>query len=68
MARPPISSWSELQEELFTDFWNPEIGRYRSPYAFRGLSDASYHLETSLIRLGGEFETLERHLLRNFRT
>ncbi|HZA44228.1 MAG TPA: FRG domain-containing protein [Rubrobacter sp.] len=31
------------------------------------LSDTSHRLETTLIRLGGNFEDLERHLLRNFR-
>lgn len=60
-------SWGELQEALFVDAWDPALGRHRSPYAIRGLSDASYCLETALIRLGGDFEDLERHLLRNFR-
>ena len=31
------------------------------------LSDTSHRLETTLIRLGGNFEDLERHLLRNLR-
>lgn len=35
--------------------------------AFRGLSDVSYRLETTLIRLGGDYAPLERHLLRNFK-
>jgi hypothetical protein len=62
-----IGSWSELQVALFADSWVPEIGRYRSRYAFRGLSDARYPLETTLMRLGGGYAELERHLLRNFR-
>ena len=41
--------------------------RYRAPHAFRGLSNANYKLETSLIRLGGPVEKLEPHLLRNFK-
>ncbi|MBN2299433.1 MAG: FRG domain-containing protein [Deltaproteobacteria bacterium] len=61
-----INSWNELQEELFEDAWNAEIGRFRSRYAFRGLSDASYRLETTLMRLGGNYAELEHHLLRNF--
>jgi len=61
-----VHSWNELQEQLFEESWNPELGRFRSRYAFRGLSDATYRLETSLIRLGGVFAVLERHLLRNF--
>lgn len=62
-----IDSWAQLQDELFADSWNPEIGRYRSRFAFRGLSDAAYRLETTLARLGGDFASLERHLLRNFK-
>ena len=61
-----VENWGELQDALFDDSWNSQIGRYRSPFAFRGLSDAKHDLRTSLIRLGGDFATLERHLLRNF--
>jgi len=62
-----IQSWAELQEGLFQDSWNEGLGRFRSDYAFRGIDDASYPLETSITRLGGDIENLERHLLRNFR-
>jgi len=62
-----VSSWSELQESLFEDAWDPGIERFRSPYAFRGVSDAGYELRTSLSRLGGPFTEMETHLLRNFR-
>ncbi len=62
-----VNSWGELQDELFRDSWNGSISRYRSPFVFRGLSDESYHLQTSLMRLGGPYIGLERHLLRNFR-
>jgi len=61
-----IKSWNELQEKLFENSWNPKIGRYRSKFAFRGLSDAEYKLETTLMRLGGDYTQLENHLLRNF--
>ncbi len=61
-----IHSWAELQDQLFEESWNPDLGRFRSRYAFRGLSDVSYRLETTLIRLGGDYSMLERHLLRNF--
>lgn len=62
-----VSSWNELNECLFDESWKASLGRFRSNFAFRGLSDASYSLNTSLTRLGGEFEKLEGHLLRNFR-
>jgi hypothetical protein len=61
------TSWTDLQEKLFVDSWSPQLRRFRSPYAYRGVSDSSYVLTTSLMRLGGEFDKLERHLLRNFR-
>jgi hypothetical protein len=61
-----IGSWIELQERLFEDSWSEQLGRFRSQYAFHGLADASHSLETTLIRLGGDFARLERHLLRNF--
>jgi hypothetical protein len=59
-------SWGELQEILFCASWNEALGRFRSPGAFRGLSDASYTLSTTLMRLGGPYQQLERHLMRNF--
>ncbi|MBJ6727792.1 FRG domain-containing protein [Geomesophilobacter sediminis] len=62
-----IQSWEELQEELFAFSWNEDLRRFRSRFAFRGLSDADYRLETTLIRLGGPYAELERHLLRNFK-
>lgn len=62
-----VRNWNHLQEELFADAWNESLGRFRSRYAFRGLSDARYDLATTLIRLGGDYATLERHLLRNFK-
>jgi len=62
-----VNSWSQLQDELFADSWSGDIGRFRSRYAFRGLSNTDYRLETTLIRLGGDFVSLERHLLRNFK-
>lgn len=61
-----INSWAELLDEPFGDSWDPTIGRFRSRSAFRGLSDSSHRLETTLIRLGGPYAQLERHLLRNF--
>ncbi len=62
-----VKNWGELQEELYRDSWNRDLGRFRSRYAFRGLSDARYRLETTLMRLRGDFSDLEHHLLRNFK-
>ncbi|RPJ45622.1 MAG: FRG domain-containing protein, partial [Chloroflexi bacterium] len=62
-----IDNWTDLFDRLFTDSWRSEINRFRSPYVFRGLSDTSYPLETSLSRLGSNYAQMEPHLLRNFR-
>ena len=60
-------NWVHLQDLLMGGSWNEELGRFRSPCAYRGLSESSYLLETTLIRLGGPFDRLEQHLLRNFK-
>lgn len=59
-------NWRDLQELLYKDTWDDTIGRYRSPFVYRGLSDKDFELISSLIRLGGNYKSLERHLLRNF--
>lgn len=62
-----VSSWNELHERLYDGSWNRSLGRFRSRFAFRGISDARQSLTTSLARLGGPYADLERHLLRDFR-
>jgi hypothetical protein len=62
-----VSSWEELQHVLFRDTWDGRIGRFRSPFVYRGVRSRDYTLSTSLQRLGGPYYELEHHLLRNFR-
>lgn len=62
-----VSSWNELTERLYAESWQAPLGRFRSHFAFRGMSEASADLTTSLVRLGGPFARQEGHLLRNFR-
>ena len=70
---PPSSTdltpqpWPELQQALFEGTWDARLGRYRSPFVYRGVRSATFTLITSLQRLGGNYEELENHLLRNFR-
>jgi hypothetical protein len=59
-------SWSHLCDVLFEDSWQADIGRFRSQFVYKGLSDARYDLTTTLMRLGGNYADVERHLLRNF--
>jgi len=60
-------TWAELQEMLFHEAFNATLERFRSPFLYRGLSNFNYRLKTSLTRLGGPYEKLEFHLLRNFK-
>ena len=60
-------SWSDLCDKLFTNSWQPDINRFRSNYAFRGVSNKAYDLKTSLMRLCPDHPELEYHLLRNYR-
>ena len=62
-----VSTWNELHKRLLEEAWKEELGRFRSNLAFRGVSDSSSDLTTSLMRLGDGYEELEGHLLRNFR-
>ena len=61
-----VNSWDELNQTLFKDAWSESLGRFRSPFTFRGLSDANYDLKTSLIRLEGVYDKLEPVILRSF--
>jgi hypothetical protein len=62
-----IATWNELNEELYAESWSEPLGRFRSNFAFRGMSHASHSLRTSLHRLSEEPEKVEGHILRNFR-
>jgi hypothetical protein len=60
-------SWTELHELLYENSWQEQLRRFRSDRVFRGQQDAANDFHTSLARLGGDYASLERHLLRNFR-
>lgn len=59
-------SWLEIQEHLYDASWDPTLERYRSSFAFRGMPDRNFTLQTSLQNMGGAFEQVEMHLIRNF--
>jgi len=62
-----ISSWEEIMNILYSESRTlASIGRFRSDYVYRGLSDKEYRLDTVLMRLGGKYWELEPHLVRNF--
>jgi hypothetical protein len=62
-----VTSWNELNEQLYQGSWQEPLRRYRSTFAFRGMTDAAHDLQSSLRRLGGPYAKSEGHLLRNFR-
>lgn len=62
-----VRDWSDLQEKIFTDSFEQNINRFRSPYVFRGLPDKNVELKTRLIRLGNDPVEMEKHLFRNFK-
>jgi hypothetical protein len=62
-----VTSWAELQEALFAESWRGDLARHRSTFAFRGRPDEDDDLRTSLARLGGDSDELERHIVRAFR-
>jgi hypothetical protein len=68
-----VESWTDLQEKLFLHEPNNHLERFRSPYVFRGLTNASYPLTTSLLRLNQcwtvdrGLEKIEERLLVWFR-
>lgn len=67
MNEARAQTWGELTEVLYADSWHEEIGRFRSDFAFRGLEVPEEELLTGLMRLGGDYASMEGHLLRNFR-
>lgn len=62
-----VSSWEDLCEKLYLNSWKEGLQRFRTDYAFRGVSDKSYELKNRFLRNCGDDENLEFHLLRNFK-
>jgi hypothetical protein len=62
-----VRDWNDLNNRLFEDSWYTPVGRFRGPFLYRGMLDATWDLKTSLMRLGGRYPELEGGLLRNFR-
>ena len=62
-----VSTWSELHSKLYEGSWQGYLKRFRSPFAFRGVSDAVCEPATTLIPLGGDFRRREQSLLGSFR-
>jgi hypothetical protein len=61
-----VKSYNELNSVLY-DIPKNQYGRHRSNYVYRGMADVNWEIKTSLIRLGGNYDKVERPLLRAFR-
>jgi hypothetical protein len=65
-----LKSWLDVVDALYEGSWNTDLQRFRSPYAFRGMSHVNHTLTSSLVRLAdgrADIQRLELALLRNFR-
>jgi FRG domain len=62
-----LDTWRELDDALNDRSWGSHPEQARPTVVFRGLARADYTNVTSLARLAGDYASLERHLLRNFR-
>jgi FRG domain-containing protein len=67
MAIETVSSWRELDDAVSDSNWCCHEPRVHSTLVFRGLARSDYSNVSSLARLGGDFPSLEPHLIRNFR-
>lgn len=65
-----MKTWLDVVDALYEGSWSEDLGRFRSPFAFRGLSRVNHTLSSSLVRLTDGREDVRRvelALLRNFR-
>lgn len=66
MSEVVATSWQDALDQLYAESWQPQLKRFRSTWAFRGVARANHGLRNGLTRLGGDPAALEHHLLRNF--
>ncbi len=65
-----MKNWLDVVDALYEGSWSEDLRRFRSPFAFRGLSRVDHTLSSSLVRLAagrGDVRRVELALLRNFR-
>ncbi len=67
MREVTIHSFEELQELVFKDCYEESINRYRNDFVYRGVSDGSYPLITTLNRECSHNLELEEHIIRSFK-
>ena len=61
-----VKTLEELMPLLSEQEYRPDLGRNRSPYVYRGMTNASFRMVTSLRRNCKELQgTLEPAILKN---
>lgn len=58
--------WLHLMELLHDDTFDSSIDRFRSTYAYRGMSSASWNMVTSITRLGTPYDNMELNIIKQF--
>ena len=64
--RVTATDWLHLMELLHDDTFDPLIDRFRSTYAYRGMSSASWDMLTSISRLGPPYDGMELNIVKQF--
>lgn len=54
------TSWQQIDEALTRNAWNERLQRFRSDDVFRGVSEVSWSMESSLTRLGYAPDNIRR--------
>lgn len=66
MADYTVTGWADLIDKLYQFPRDGKHRRYRSNFVYRGMADQAWRLDTTLKRLGGQYATLEKPIIRNF--
>jgi len=59
-------NWLHLMELLHDDTFDSTIKRFRSTYAYRGMSCSSWNMLTSITRLGKAYANMELNIIKQF--
>jgi hypothetical protein len=62
-----VTTWEEIQAELYAHSWDEGLHRHRSPYVYRGCATDCDALIPGIARLGVHHPSIEPLLLRDFR-
>jgi hypothetical protein len=71
-SRVPVSeavarSFQDALDHLYAGSWQPALKRYRSTFAYHGVSRIGSELRSGITRITDDPVSVEQHLLRNFR-